>query len=377
MALEQQTSAPRVSRVNTYAQWQANEGIPVYDTFFVQDLKTLELGAWSRTGGLGAFVNLEGAGTSNNCYVAEVPLGGSTRPMRHLYEEMVYILQGNGATTIWNDAKNKHTFEWQAGSLFAIPLNTHFQHFNTTGSEPARYVAVISAPVVMNMFHSAEFVFDAPYDFLDRYNGEQHFDGDGELFRNDRGTYNIWETNFVPNADTVPLYKRGNRGAGGSYLAFELSHNTMVAHISEFPVGTYKKAHRHGPGANVVILGGQGFTILWEEGKWEERTKVDWGPGSIVVPPNQWFHQHFNSGDIPARYLALRWGSNRYQFRPDGSDESRGGTETSTREGGNQIEYEDENPEIHRLFEAELKRSGAVCQMKNMVPGCTGVAMAE
>jgi hypothetical protein len=127
----------------------------------------------------------------------------------------------------------------------------------------------------------------------------------------------------------------------------------------------------------VVILGGQGFTILWEEGKWEERTKVDWGPGSIVVPPNLWFHQHFNSGDIPARYLALRWGSNRYQFRPDGAGEARGGTETSTREGGNQIEYEDEDPEIHQLFEAELKRSGAECRMKSMVPGCTGVEMVD
>ncbi len=372
-----QDQPPRIERLDTYAQWQAGEGIPVYDTFFVQDMKTLELGPWARTGGLGAFVNLEGAGDTNNCYVAEVPLGGSTKPQRHLYEEMVYVLQGNGATTIWNEANEKHSFEWQAGSLFAIPLNTFYQHFNTTGGTPARYMAVISAPVVMNMFHNSEFVFDAPYDFLDRYSGEDRFDGDGELYRNDRGTYNIWETNFVSNADSVPLYRRSNRGAGGSYLAFELAHNTMVAHISEFPVGTYKKAHRHGPGANVVILGGQGFTLLWQDGKWDQRTKVDWAPGSIVVPPNQWFHQHFNSGNIPARYLALRWGSNRYQFRPGGGDEVRGGTEISTREGGNQIEYDDENPEIHRLFEEELARSGAICHMKAMVPGCTGVEMAE
>ncbi|MCZ6885358.1 MAG: cupin domain-containing protein, partial [Alphaproteobacteria bacterium] len=208
----QQDQPPRIERLDTYAQWQAQEGIPVYDTFFVADMKTLELGPWERTGGLGAFVNLEGAGDTNNCYVAEVPLGGSTKPQRHLYEEMVYILQGNGATTIWNEANEKHTFEWQAGSLFAIPLNTFYQHFNTTGGTPARYMAVISAPVVMNMFHNSEFVFDAPYDFLDRYSGEDRFDGDGELYRNDRGTYNIWETNFVSNADSVPLYKRSNRG---------------------------------------------------------------------------------------------------------------------------------------------------------------------
>ena len=368
---------PEMVRTDTYRRWQAEEGIPVYDTFFIEDLKALELGPWDRTDGLGAFVNLEGAGDTNNCYVAEVPLGGSTLPQRHLYEEMVYILKGNGATTIWNEAKDKHTFEWQAGSLFAIPLNTFYQHFNTSGDAPARYVAVISAPVVMNMFHNADFVFGAPYDFIDRYDGSRPFDGDGELFVNSRGTFNIWETNFVPNADSFPLYKRANRGAGGSYLAFELAHNTMVAHISEFPVGTYKKAHKHGPGANVIILGGQGFTLLWQDGKWDQRVKVDWKPGSIVVPPSQWFHQHFNSGPIPARYLALRWGSNRYKFRPGSDDDTKGGTETSTRDGGNQIEYDDENPEIHRLFEEELKRAGAICHMLTMVPGCTGVEMAE
>ncbi len=372
-----QKEIPEMVRTDTYSRWQAEQGIPVYDTFFIEDLKALELGPWDRTAGLGAFVNLEGAGDTNNCYVAEVPLGGSTLPQRHLYEEMVYILKGNGATTIWNQAKDKHTFEWQAGSLFAIPLNTFYQHFNTSGDAPARYVAVISAPVVMNMFHNADFVFGAPYDFIDRYDGSRPFDGDGELFVNSRGTFNIWETNFVPNADSFPLYKRANRGAGGSYLAFELAHNTMVAHISEFPVGTYKKAHKHGPGANVIILGGQGFTLLWQDGKWDQRVKVDWKPGSIVVPPSQWFHQHFNSGPIPARYLALRWGSNRYKFRPGSDDDTKGGTETSIRDGGNQIEYDDENPEIHRLFEEELSRSGAICHMLTMVPGCTGVEMAE
>ncbi|MGE0652710.1 MAG: cupin domain-containing protein [Alphaproteobacteria bacterium] len=369
-----ETEPVRMKRTSAYAEWQKGEGIPVYDTFFIEDLKDVALGPWQRTGGLGAFINLEGAGNTNNCYVAEVPGGGKTTPMRHLYEELVYILQGSGATRISNEQGASHTFEWQAGSLFAIPMNTTFQHFNTSGTAPARYVAVISAPVVMNLFHNAEFVFNTPFDFTDRYNGEQAFDGDGELWLNRRGTFKIWETNFVPNADTFQLYKRGNRGAGGSYLCFELAHNTMVAHISEFPVGTYKKAHRHGPGANVIILGGKGFTLLWEDGKWDERVKVDWKPGSIVVPPSQWFHQHFNSGNEPARYLALRWGSNRYEFSTHGQDDSRGATETSVKEGGNQIEYGDEDPEVHRIFEADLKASDATCRMKAMVPGCTGIA---
>jgi len=141
----------------------------------------------------------------------------------------------------------------------------------------------------------------------------------------------------------------------------------MGAHISEFPVGTYKKGHRHGPGAHVIILTGQGYSILWPEG--EEMKRVDWKPGSVVVPPDRWFHQHFNSGANPARYLALRW--NNWRFRFMRSQDGEGGTFTSVKLGGGQIEFEDEDPQIHRDFEAAMKAVGARCNMGTYHPGCT------
>src|SRR5439155_9026186 len=227
-----------------------------------------------------------------------------------------------------------------------IPLNAQHQHFNGSGQQAARFLAVTSAPVVINLFHNLDFVFSDSFAFGDRFNADDsYFSGEGKLHW-DR----VLETNFVPDVKEIELYDWKERGAGGKNVMFELAHNTMAAHVSQFPIGTYKKAHRHGPGAHVVIIGGDGFSMLWPRGKPEERVKVDWKFGSVVVPPTQWFHQHFNTGNSYARYLALRWGSARYGGMALGANENEA-ADVSEAEGGAQIEYENESKEIHRLFE--------------------------
>jgi gentisate 1,2-dioxygenase len=77
----------------------------------------------------------------------------------------------------------------------------------------------------------------------------------------------------------------------------------MFAHISEFPVGTYKKAHRHGPGAHIYTLDSTGYTLMWWEG--EEPQKFDWSEGSVISPSAGQWHQHYNTGDKPAKFVAL------------------------------------------------------------------------
>jgi hypothetical protein len=63
-------------------------------------------------------------------------------------------------------------------------------------------------------------------------------------------------------------------------------------------------------------------------------------------------------------------------FRPAGHG-ADGGTDTSVKDGGNQIEYPDEDSEVHRLFEAELERNGATCHMKGLVTWCSGVVNTD
>jgi oxalate decarboxylase/phosphoglucose isomerase-like protein (cupin superfamily) len=264
---------------------------------------------------------------------------------------------------VWLDESRKQTFEWHAGSYFAIPMNAWHEHFNASGAEPARYVAMTSAPRVIDTFDNYKFVFENPFVFEDRFNAEEGY------FResNRKTDQRRWQTNFVADVMACQM-NEGGRGIGVKSLGFALVNGTMKSHSSFWPVGTYKKAHRHGPGIHVVILKGHGYSLMWQEGKTVER--IDWEPGSVFVPPEMWFHQHFNTGSDPVLFLAIGWGSDKPKA---------GGKQyvyKSVKEGGDQIEYEEEDPAIHRDYEAALAERGVTCRMGGKHPFCTAKAEA-
>jgi hypothetical protein len=106
--------------------------------------------------------------------------------------------------------------------------------------------------------------------------------------------------------------------------------------------------------------------LLWREED-TDWMRCDWRPGAVVVPPENWFHEHFNSGANPARYLALRFTGRHFKQR--GAYQG-GEADVSVKQGGAQIEYEDEDPRIHEMFEDDLAAHGADCRMKGLVPWC-------
>ena len=99
--------ASAFSQKSPYEIYQDWEEIPVYKGFIIDDLLALKLGAWERTGGKAAFVNLDGAGGTCDTVVEEIPPGRQLKPVRHMYEKAVFILQGQGATTLWNEGGEK------------------------------------------------------------------------------------------------------------------------------------------------------------------------------------------------------------------------------------------------------------------------------
>jgi oxalate decarboxylase/phosphoglucose isomerase-like protein (cupin superfamily) len=336
---------------SSYVRWIRDEGLDIISAHYVPDLHSVELRPWARRGGSGVFINHEASRTSNDCYVCEIPPGGELAPQRQLFEEMILVLTGHGSTSVWNDEGKKVTFEWGPGSLFAIPLNTWHRHFNGSGAEAARFVSSTNLPPIINLYGETDFVFNTPYDFRSRFAGEPDYFAD-----KDETDGLLLKTNFVADAVNLPLLAAKERGAGGSHIRFSMAKGSMNSHLSQFPTATYKKGHRHGPGAHVIILSGEGFSLMWPEGETPQR--YDWKPGTLIVPPNMWFHQHFNTGTEPARYLA---------FKHEGVSirNAQGVPKAwiSMRLGGDQIDYADESPVVRDTFAKALAENGLESRM--------------
>jgi uncharacterized RmlC-like cupin family protein len=354
--------APRIG-IDPYLDWLKNEGIPVVEDFGVH-LPAVETRPWARLGVDGAAVHLKGRGDFVSMFVLDLAPGAATSPQRHLYEEVIYVLSGRGSTVIETAGGAQHSFEWGPRSLFAIPLNTRYRHFNGSGAERARLAATTNLPAVLNMFHNEAFVFDNPYRFDERLGQSKYFSGEGDFVPVRPGQH-MWETNFVPDLGAIELKAWDQRGKGSKNIMFILADGTMHAHISEMQVGTYKKAHRHGPDFHVMCVTGRGYSLLWYEGDadWHQ---VRWTHGTVFAPPDRMFHQHFNTSAQPARYLATAFGSLRYPFTEakrralmgSGDGDQQGAVARSVKLGGDQIELEDQSPRIHSLYVEETRKNG-------------------
>jgi hypothetical protein len=274
---------------------------------------------------------------------------------------VTYVLDGSGSTQLEFPDGGKRSFEWGPRSLFAIPLNARHRHFNGSGQKRALMVSTTNMPLIMNVFHNEAFIFDTAAPFLDRIGKDEYFTGEGDLVLTRQGSH-LWETNFVPDLATLELQSYEARGAGGANIKLILADSSMHAHISEMPPGTYKKAHRHGPGLHVMCIVGTGYSLTWFEGDKDYR-RIDWKHGIVFPPADRQIHQHFNSCNRHARYIATGVGGVRYpmtaaQRRTGGDGETLGATAISMKDGGDQIEYEDQDPRIHPLWLAEMKKNG-------------------
>jgi uncharacterized RmlC-like cupin family protein len=233
-------------------------------------------------------------------WLLEIPPHGKVNPQRHMFEAGMYFFGGPGHIMIQQEGQRPQRADFNHRSLFSVPINVAYQLFNDS-DEPVRVVAVTSFPFIINSMNNEEFVFNNPFVFRDRYDGEEDF-----LLRSEHTRDNLTVTNMVKDALEFELDEYDHRGKGTTNTHWQMAGNTQIdLHVSEMPGGKYKKAHRHSSDAFILLLSGEGYSLTWPEGRYEDRIRVDWQEGTIFVPPIYWYHQHLNPGKESARYMAI------------------------------------------------------------------------
>jgi oxalate decarboxylase/phosphoglucose isomerase-like protein (cupin superfamily) len=376
-AQEKEKTIPAMEDTSPWEKYLASEGIPVHRGFAIQDLAKAKVGPWKRYGADGAYVYLDGAGGMTTGFILEVQPGKQTLPVRHMYESRVVVLSGQGEARFWQDGGKKVTAHWQKGTLLALPLNVNYEIVNTS-SEPARFYGVGWAPLAIDLYRDLNFVFNNKHNFNDRFDGRLDFfkpeSAEFRVTRRDGLGYAVSVTNLVPDVYTVKLYPAGHgvletawRELGGSGTVnrhFSMAFDNLDSHVEQFQPAVYEIGHRHGPGANVMYLGGHGYSLIWppelgttpfKDGKGDKVVRVDWGPNTVFVPPLNWYHQHFNPSPEPARFLKVGAFGSRVHMMA---------SKEVFQEYPVAINYESEDPKIKQIFEAECAKNG----VKSLMP---------
>jgi mannose-6-phosphate isomerase-like protein (cupin superfamily) len=297
--------------VDPYEDWAKGEGVPIH-TGAAVDLLKAEVKPWARFGLDGAFCHLDGRDDFLTVFLIELPANSGSAPHQHLYEEVCYVLAGNGTTEFQAPDGHTQVIEWGPRSLFALPMNARYRHRNTSAS-PARFAAINDLRYLFNLYRSEKFVFETPLQFAERYGG----------------------TEAVADLAKEP--------AGPLTLA----KGTISSDVVELAPGTYGQAFRQMHGAHYFGVDGEGYTLAWEEGAQDFRRSA-WRHGVVSAVPGMSFRQHFNAGASPACYLDLQLGS---QQQPIFRHRRAAYGDTSVYAAGSAtIPFAEQDPRIHKMW---------------------------
>jgi mannose-6-phosphate isomerase-like protein (cupin superfamily) len=119
---------------------------------------------WHERGIGASFYDIVGAESLGGLYVGELAPGKSSNPTKQLYDEVIFIIEGSGSTTV-ETPKGQISFEWGPNSLFAIPLNSSYRLHNGSGTKRARFLSTNTLPIVYNLFRDTSFIYGSDHDF--------------------------------------------------------------------------------------------------------------------------------------------------------------------------------------------------------------------
>lgn len=107
-------------------------------------------------------------------YMQIIPPGSRSGKHRHLAEECLYVLEGEGYdlhvdcdveitdTYHWVPQGEVKRFDWKAGDVIYIPPNTIHQHFNARPDRPVRLISAINRIYKYSGLNDLEQLENAP-----------------------------------------------------------------------------------------------------------------------------------------------------------------------------------------------------------------------
>ena len=361
-----------------YDRFMDSEGIPCFRGIGMKRAQDLPMAPWKRLGGRGSYIQLYGTEGLWGSYVVEIPAGGALHVEHHLYEKQVYVVEGRGSTEVWQEgAKKKQTFEWAKGSLFSIPLNAYHRFVNATNA-PAIMICGTSAPNVMNLYDNPRFVFECPFDFTERYSGDDdYFKNKDDLEPDPVRGLAMRRTNFMPDIINCEMPLDNRRSPGYRRIEPEMAGQRFHLWIGQHETGRYSKAHAHESCAVLICVKGKGYTYTWpamfgttpwKDGHGDKVMRQDYEAGGMVSAApmtGDWNHQHFGVSKDPLRLTAW-FGPNNHPARKPGlpGEAMTDKWAIDIKKGGVAIPYYAEDPYIRNEFETYMKAQGVPVRME-------------
>lgn len=250
----------------------------------------------------------------------EEGMGWKSLGHRHTVEAVLHVLQGTGHSII-----DGVRYDWEPGDFISVPMFSWHRHLNT-GGEDFVYLAATTGPLSLSLGMAVYEDERYPDYWVFGHKSESAMKSlipgsdDSTRVRTEEAS------GRDPLSPTDALYKellffssgeekrrRASRvSVKGSGLEFERTPMGRVRYVidpktgflmrvlgtllAEVSPGKRSGAHRHMYEEVNYITSGSGYSII-------EDRRYDWSQGDVLCIPVFSWHQHFNIGDTPARFL--------------------------------------------------------------------------
>ena len=186
------------------------------------------------------------------------------------------------------------------------------------GDQPVRLFHYSYLPLALSAVPDPDYFFNNPRHTPDDLSEQEDFYSEAKMvqsFERDEalGMRVYWYGNFFPDMRAWDkLEANVRRGAGGKSVYIQFPHSEVSAHMSVFAGADLQEGTPPRPRSEPSSFPpAKGTPSCGKKAK--TKSSCPWHECSLFVPPNRWFHQHFNVGGSqrtvpgPASPHAVPW----------------------------------------------------------------------